>query len=287
MEILRCARCGLLRRGSDENFVCEDCLEFSEVVIAAHDEARTIFEGKGSLDPSVHPLLELLADTSFITSTNPHTAIYYKMCSLIVDSASRDLLEISETTLNRKIRTTRIWAPVLKVFEDLGFIEVDYGEFERTINLTDNAARLARGFLSDRPLTEQLTERLSHIYGGYVLLSILSEVAKITSHEDIANLPYMQRPRTLWTVLMFLWLTAFRGEVQFLEGELQQFIGRRGISSPSTRRFIWALQAMDGRVVQKMVKDITFADGERQFTFNDNVIRELERLRDVVRERQR
>ena len=42
-------------------------------------------------------------------------------------------------------------------------------------------------------------------------------VAELEKEEDIVRLPYKQRPKTIWTVLMFLWLTAYRKRINFLK----------------------------------------------------------------------
>ena len=51
-------------------------------------------------------------------------------------------------------------------------------------------------------------------------------VAELEKEEDIVRLPYKQRPKTIWTVLMFLWLTAYRKENKFSEEELRQFFSK-------------------------------------------------------------
>jgi hypothetical protein len=284
---MRCLRCGILKRGSDEDYVCPDCEKFGPIIRTIYEDVDKHLTSKDVIDPETDQVLRFLADASFITAQNPHSSIYYRLSSVIVEHALKGELEVSETMLNREIRTVRSWVDAFKVFEELGLVHTRVEELQRVLEITEKSQKLAQQFLGDASLTDQLRKRLAHVYAGYVMLSLLDRVATINKSKDESILPYNQRPRTLWTVLMFLWSSAYDKHDTFGEEELRVFISRRGIPSSTRGRLVSALQMNDGRVVQGMVKHVKFVKGERRFTFDDYVIDEMKRFRELVRVRSR
>ncbi len=282
-----CIKCGLVKRGNEDFFICDDCLQFSPVVQEIFEEIHQVFENQKTIDPQTNKLLSLIGDGSFITQRNPQTAIYYKLSEFIVAQAFDGKERISEEELNRNVTTTRSWNDILVVFEDLGLIKVTLEKYRRVLVLTKKTKNMAVQFRSGEPTSKQVQLRLAHIYAGYVLLYILSLIASANNISDIEHLPYKQRPKTLWTVLMFLWLTAYDKNEQFTEEDMRYFISKRRIPSTTRGKITRALQAMDGRTVQGLIKDISFKDGERTFTFEDYVSIEMERIRENVRKRTR
>lgn len=141
---------------------------------------------------------------------------------------------------------------------------------------------------ADRLSDIGLKTRLAHIYAGYVLLYILKKVADLTENTaDKSELPYNQIPRTLWVTLMFLWTSAYKNKETFGEEAFRKFVSRRRVPSAIRGKVIIALQAMDGRSTQGLIKNIAIENGERSFTFEDYVMNEMQRIRKVIRERER
>ena len=282
-----CIRCGLIKAGSEHTFVCGDCKKFSKVITEIYDDVEKKLQTLAMIDPENTPIFRLLADSVFITALNPQTRIFYKMCESFVDKAIHDQYEITEEELNRDIRTTRGWTDALRIFEELNLINVRLEKYGRVIVLEDKVKKFAKQFFTDKPMTEQLTKRLAHIYAGYLLLYILTIVAQMFEEADIRKLPYSRRPQTLWVVLMYIWLKAFDDEDKFSSEEMRDFIAKRRIPSTTRGQIIRSLQTIDGKTVQGLIKSWRVEDGALVFVFDDYVMIEMERIRELVRERER
>jgi len=286
-RLMICIKCGLAKRGDEDFFICDDCTKFSELIITVFEHVHSQIEKADSIDPETNKMFSLLADSSFITSRNPQTAIFYKICEFIVAKAFDGKEEITEEELNREISTTRGWGDAFKVFVELDLIEVKSEKYRRVLILKEKTKKMARQYLSGEPISKQVTLRLAHMYAGYVLLYILYQIAKTVNTSKPIEMPYNQKPKTLWVILMFLWSTAFRNQELFSEEEMRQFISKRRIPSSTRGKIIRALQAMDGRTVQGLIKDITLDGNGRVFKFEDYVLIEMERAREMIRERTR
>jgi hypothetical protein len=284
---MNCIRCGLIKRGKTDFFICEDCRKFSEILEAVYRDINSKIENEKILDPETMPIFRLMADTSFITAKNPKLSIFYKTSSLIITKAFNNDYKITEEELNKEIRTTRGWRDTFKVFEELDLIEVETTKYQRIITLTEKTKKMADQFLQGKPLSSQVKDRHAHIYAGYILSYILTKLARISDYSELDTLPYNQRPRTLWIILMFLFSYAYEGNDQFSEEDLRQFISKRRIPSSTKGRIIRALQAMDGTTVQGLIKNIRMENDERIFEFEDYVLIEMERIREAIRERRR
>lgn len=229
LEIMYCVRCGLIMAGPNHTFICDDCQKFSKVVAEIYEDVENKLNTLSMIDPENTPIFRLLSDSVFITTLNPQTRIFYKMCECFVEKAVHEQYRITEEELNKIIRTTRGWTDSLRIFEDLNLIEVKLEKYGRTIILKDKIKKFAKQFFTDKPMTDQLTTRLAQIYAGYLLLYILTMVAKITEESDVRNLPYSKRPQTLWVVLMYIWLKAFDDEAKFSSEEMRIFVAKRRI----------------------------------------------------------
>ena len=284
-----CIKCGLMKRGQSDFFECDDCKEFSKLVKTVFEDVHEKMERAGSVDPDTHPILRLLADSSFITSTNPHTAIFYKISDYIVSKASADVAEVTEDELNRHVTTTRGWGDAFKIFEELNLFRVRTEKFRRVLVLTDKTRKFASQYLTAEKLSEiGIRTRLAHIYGGYVLLYVLYKMANVSVENLITPiLPYHQRPRTLWITLMFLWSNAYTNVRSFSDEDLRIFVSKRRIPSTTRGRITHALEAKDGRSTQGLIKDVRIEGGERTFEFEDYVLLEMQRIRELLRERER
>lgn len=277
-----------MKRGKKDFFECDDCKNFSQLVKTIFEDVHANMERVGSIDPETHPVLRLLADSTFITSKNPHTAIFYKISDFIISKASAGSIEITEDELNRKVVTTRGWADAFKVFEELNLVRIRTEKFRRTLILTDKTRKFANQYLTAERLSEiGLRIRLAHIYAGYVLLYILYKVSRLS--EDNSNrslLPYHQIPRTLWITLMFLWSNAYGNKQTFRGEELRVFVSKRRIPSTTRGKIINALEAKDGRSTQGLIKEVRIEGDKLTFEFEDYVLLEMQRIREL-RERER
>jgi hypothetical protein len=240
-----------------------------------------------SIDPRTDRMFSLLADSSFITSKNPQTAIFYKICEFIVAKSFDGKSEITEEELNREVMTTRGWGDAFEVFEELDLIQIRTEKYQRVIVLKEKTKKIAMQYLSGEPISNQVTIRLAHMFAGYVLLYILYKIAKTSDSSSSMDLPYNQKPRTLWVILMFLWSAAFDKQDKFSEEEMRQFISKRRIPSNTRGKIVRALQAMDGRTVQGLIKDILISGSDRIFKFEDYVLIEMDRVREMIRDRRR
>jgi hypothetical protein len=284
-----CIKCGLKKSGGQEFFECDNCRDFSKIVRTVFEDIHGTMERAGSVDPDTHPILRLLADSSFITSKNPQTAIFYKISDYIVSKAFAGVNEITEDELNRHVTTTRGWSDAFKIFEELNLVRVRTERFRRVLILTDKTRKFATQYLGAGHLSDiGLRTRLAHIYGGYVLLFILCKMADLSvDNIDRATLPYNQRPRTFWITLMFLWSNAYLNSRTFSGEDLRVFVSKRRIPSTTRGKILNALEAKDGRSTQGLIKDVRIENGGLTFEFEDYVLLEMERIRELVRERER
>lgn len=284
-----CIKCGLMKRGSEDFFECDDCKEFSKLVRIIFEDVHEKMERAESIDPDTHPILRLLADSTFVTSKNPQTAIFYKISDYIVSKAFVGVTEITEDELNRRVMTTRGWSDAFRIFEELNLVRVRTERFRRILVLTDKTRKFATQYLTVELLSEiGVRIRLAHIYAGYVLLYILYKMANLSVENfDTSLLPYHQKPRTLWTTLMFLWLNAYMNRRAFSDEDLRVFVSKRRIPSTTRGRIVNALEAKDGRSTQGLIKDVRIEGDERKFEFEDYVLLEMQRIRELIRERER
>lgn len=284
-----CIKCGLMKRGAEDFFECNDCRDFSKLVRTIFEDLHDNMEQAGSIDPDAHPILRLLADSTFVTSKNPHTAIFYKISDYIVSEAFAGTTEVTEDELNRNVMTTRGWGDAFRVFEELNLVRIRTEKFRRVLILTDKTMKFASQYLTGERLSEiGLRIRLAHIYAGYVLLYILYKMANLSiDNFKISLLPYHQRPRTLWITLMFLWSNAYLNRHAFSDEDLRVFVSKRRIASTTRGKIINALEAKDGRSTQGLIKGVSIEGNERKFEFEDYVLLEMQRIRKLVRDRER
>ena len=284
-----CVKCGLMERGDEDFFECDDCRGFSKLVRTIFEDVHEKMERAGSIDPDTHPILRLLADSTFVTSKNPHAAIFYKISDYIVSKAFAGATEVTEDELNRYVVTTKGWGDAFRIFEELNLVRIRTERFRRILVLTDKTRKFATQYLSAERLSEiGVRTRLAHIYGGYVLLYILHKMSNLsTDNPETSLLPYHQRPRTLWVTLMFLWSNAYVNSQTFSDEDLRVFVSKRRIPSTTRGKIINALEAKDGRSTQGLIKDVRIEDGERTFEFEDYVLLEMQRIRELIRERER
>lgn len=284
-----CLKCGMVIKGPNEFFICEDCLNFSRIVQTMFEDLHRQMETTESVDPQTYELFKLLSDTTFITSKNPHTAIFYKLSDYFVSKSFEGILEIPESELNRNVSTTRGWGDAFKIFEELNLIKIQTERYRRVVTLTDKTRKFSDQYLSGESIsTIGLTTRLAHIYAGYVLLYIAYKLSRLTiDNFDKSKLPYHQKPRTLWNVLMFLWSTAYDNNAVFSAEEFNKFISKRRIGNTTKGKILNALEAKDGRSTQGLIKDVYLEDGVRKYVFEDYVMREMQRIRVLDRTRTR
>lgn len=282
---MKCIKCGKIQSGKEKFFICHNCGEFSEIILQIAEETELEISHTESLDIETHDVFKLLVDIGFITTINPHTAIFHNLSSVLLGNALRDKDKISEEELSKSIRTTRSWTDALELFENAKLITLESERYERTLILTDRLNQFARQFYMDGPLSDQVSKRSAHFCSGYVMLQLLRKVAEMKEVSDIESLPYHQRPRTLWTIAMFLWSNAFAKNNNFDEEQFRKFVGKRGIPSSTWGRIIRALETADTRSTQTMIKQIGFESGVRIFEYEDYVIRAMERLRERGRVR--
>lgn len=280
-----CIKCGIEKKTDEVPFICEDCKKFSQLVIEVYKDLKDSLNPSESIDPITSPKLKLLADLSFVIGDNPQVSIFTKLSEFLVSKALEGSSEITEDELNREIRTTKSWNDAFIVFEEIGLINVEIEEYRRILNLTPKLKHLSNQFQTGEALNELRKKRLAHIYIGYVILYILKLVAKLKDEDDIIKLPYKQRPKTLWTIIMFLWLTACKSQYKFTDEELISFISKRKIPSSTRNRIIRSLQTIDGRFTNELIKDMNLDGRSIEFVFEDYIIIEMERIRELTRER--
>jgi hypothetical protein len=286
---MMCVRCGLQKSGNEQFFVCNDCQEFGPLVKTIYSQAHEIFEKEKSLDPTVKDMgiLKLLADTSFLNINNPQTAIYYNLSMFLLQNASAGKTNITESELNRAVSTTRSCTDVFQVFEELGLIKITTSKYERNIKLTTKMVKLADQFMINGTRSEENEKRRAHTYAGYALIFILNELAKVDSVKERDSLPYGKSPRTLWTALMFLWGTANSGTESFSEDDFIKFLAARRIPSRARGNIVSRLLSFDGRSTQTLIKDVEVSGSNRVFQLEDYILREMVRIRERARVRER
>jgi hypothetical protein len=278
-----------MNKGGEKGaFICDDCHDFSKLIELVFENVNALMEREEVIDPDTSPLLKLLADSSFITYSNPQTSIFYKISDCLLTRASLGESEITEDDLNHYISTVRGWGDAFKLFAELNLITIRSEKYRRVLVLTNKMVKFANQYSLTSTSEIGIRKRLAHIYAGYVLLYILYKVANFSEESwDKSTLPYYHIPRTLWINLMFLWSNAYKDKVNFTEEELRKFVSKRRISSVTRGKLIGALQAMDGQRTQGLIKEVQIENGERKFTFEDYVIIEMQRIREQVRERGR
>lgn len=285
MSSLICIKCGLEKTSQEDPFICDDCKSFSKVVISLYEDINNSFNSLNDIDPELNSEYKLLADITFVTGYNPQINIFYKLSEFLVARSMEGIREITEDELNKEIRTTRSWHDAFQVFEELNLIDIRIDEYRRILIIKDKLRNFAKQYFDNQPLSEQVKKRLAQIYAGFIILYIMKLVAELENEEDIIKLPYKQRPKTIWTVLMFLWLTAYRKENKFSEEELRKFFSKRKIPSNTRGRIIRSLQAIDGKFSQGLIKKMEFENGNLEFEFEDYIMIEMERIREMVRDR--
>jgi len=284
-----CVKCGLIKKGDEDFFECEDCQKFSKLVMAIFEDIHEKMETASSIDPDTYPIMRLLADSTFITSKNPHTAIFYKISDYIVARAFENATEITEDELNRRVVTTRGWGDAFKIFEELNLVRIRIEDHRRVLILTEKTMKFAQQYLLAERISEvSIRIRLAHIYGGYVLLYILYKMAQLSvDNFNLSSLPYGQRPRSLWIMLMFLWTYAYMNNDSFDDEDLRAFVSKRRIPSTTRGKMINALEAKDGRSTQSLIKEVRIENNQKVFEFEDYVLLEMQRIREQIRERER
>ncbi len=280
-----CIKCGNEKKTDEIPFICKDCKKFSPLVIEVYNDLKDSLNPSESIDPAISPNLKLLADLSFVIGDNPQVSIFTKLSELLVSKALDGSLEITEDELNREIRTTKSWNDAFIVFEEIGLIKVEIEEYRRILNFTPKLKNLSNQYQTGEALNELRKRRLAHIYIGYVILYLLKLVAELKNDDDILKLPYKQRPKTLWTIIMFLWLTAYKNQDKFTDEDLISFFSKRKIPSSTRNRIIRSLQTIDGRFTNELIKDMNLDGRSIEFVFEDYIIIEMERIRERVRER--
>lgn len=279
---MKCILCDRSKKGNTQFFVCEDCEKFSEIIDMIWTDVNEKFDKLDTIDPELDHIFRLLSDSVFITSHNPQVAIFYKMSTVFVESAFKSIPILTEGELNRKLRTMRSLTDALKVFEGLGLIRIELDEYQRVIILDDKIKKVALSIQGSDRLDEQLIKRISQSFAGYVLLYLLYRMSKIREISGIYELPYKQKFRTLWVTLMFLWTKAFEGKESFQEKDLSKFLSQRHISSAS---LLPMLLNIDPRRLTGILKDVRKEGSDRIYFFSEYILREMERLREVERER--
>jgi len=277
---MQCVKCGYIKRGSEAGFICDDCQRFSVVIDKLWDEVNGVFKELEVINPETDPVLKFLSDSSFITHDNPQTRIFYKISSLIINKAWNHDDTITELELNRSVSTTRGWRDVLEIFEELDIIEVKTEKYQRILKIKDKAQKVASAWRSLESIDKQIINRTALIFSGYVLLYILYKMNKMRDIEDISQMPYRRRPRTLWVSLMILWSKPYNGEKSINEDEITKFLGRRGIPSGTTLKIKQSLHNMT-KDTTGMIQDVSLdKDGNRIYKYSDYVTIELERIRE-------
>jgi len=283
---MKCVRCGYTKRGNEEDFICDDCNGFYQILDDVWFKINSIFnQPETTINPEIDQVLKLLADTAFVTEDNPQSRIFYKLTSMIIDRALKSKMEITETELNREIRTVRNWKDTLKIFEELELIRVKTEKYERIIIIEEKPRWIAMAWMSGEPLENELLKRTILIFTGYILLYVMYKTNRMVSHDDILMLPYKQRPRTLWNTIMILWTMIDKGDENITEYDIDRFLGRRGVPLSTTIKIKAAL----GNYYKDqtgLIKDVEIVNGERIYKFADYALIEMERLRkDRMRER--
>jgi len=279
---MRCILCDRSKKGNSQFFVCEDCKRFSKIIDIIWKEVNEKFEKIDTIDPDIDPIFRLLSDSVFITSHNPQVAIFYKMSTVFVECAFKSIPSITEEELNRKLRTIRSLTDALKVFEALGLIRVELDKHQRVIILNYKTKKVALSIQGGDRLDDQLIKRISQSFAGYVLLYLLYRMSKIREIDEIYGLPYKQKFRTPWVVLMFLWAKAFEGNESFRENELSRFLSQRRIPTAS---ILPTLLNVDARRLTGILRDVRMQGSDRIYYLSEYILREMERLREVERER--
>jgi len=278
----KCIRCGRTKRGVPDDWVCDPCEEFADVVEDVWAQIESEFESNDAIDPDAQREFQLLADSGFLNTQNPQTALFYKFSDLLIETALDNATQITEEELNNAIRTTRTWSDTFDLFSELNLItvELDESSLQRVISIKEKVRKAARSINVDER-NEQLQERIAGILANYVMLHILRKVANMETREQVHDLPYDFRPRTMWVTLMFLWKKAYDREDSFTDEELEDFLSSRRINSSSRSKIMRELANASSRETQGLIRNVSLDGNNRVFTFSRYVIREMDRLRDA------
>jgi len=278
----KCIRCGRTKRGVPDNWVCDPCREFADVIEDVWVQIEEDFETNDAIDPNAQREFQLLADSGFLNTQNPQTALFYKFSDLLIERALDNATQITEEELNKEIRTTRTWSDTFDLFSELELIsvELDEASLQRIITIEEKVRKAARSINIDER-NEQLQERIAGILANYVMMNILYKVANMDTRDEVHDLPYDFRPRTMWVTLMFLWRKAYKQEESFTDEELEDFLSSRRVDSGSRSTIMRELANASSREQQGLIRDVTLDGNNREFTFSRYVIREMDRLRDA------
>lgn len=278
----KCIRCGRTKRNVPDDWVCDPCEDFADVVEDVWVQIESEFEEKDAIDPDAQREFQLLADSGFLNTQNPQTALFYKFSDFLVSKALDNEAQFTEEELNKEIRTTRIWADTFDLFNELGLIsvELDESSLQRVITIEEKVRKAARSINVDER-NQQVQDRIAGILANYIMLNILHRVANMDSRDEVHGLPYDFRPRTMWVTLMFLWQKAYDQEESFTDEELEEFLSSRRIGSGSRSTITRELANASSREQQGLIRDVSISGTNREFTFSRYVVREMDRLRDA------
>lgn len=284
----KCIRCGRTKRGVPDDWVCDPCRDFADVVEDVWVHIDDEFDDSDAIDPEAKREFKLLADSGFLNTQNPQTSLFYKFSDFLVDKALNNVTQVSEEELNREVRTTRTWTDTFDLFSELNLISVNLDEtsLQRMITIEDKARKAARSINADER-NEQVQDRIAGILANYVMLRILYRIANMESRAEVHDLPYDFRPRTMWVTLMFLWRKAYAQEESFTDDDLEDFLSSRRIGSGSRSTIIRELRNASSREQQGLIRDVSLSGNKREFTFSRYVIREMDRLRDARKRQDR
>ena len=278
----KCIRCGRTKRGVPDNWVCDPCREFADVIEDVWVQIEEDFDNNDAIDPNAQREFQLLADSGFLNTQNPQTALFYKFSDLLIERALDNATQITEEELNKEIRTTRTWSDTFDLFSELNLISVELDEtsLQRVITIKEKVRKAARSINIDER-NEQLQERIAGILANYVMMNILHKVANMETRDEVHDLPYDFRPRTMWVTLMFLWRKAYNQEESFTDEELEDFLSSRRVDSGSRSTIMRELANASSREQQGLIRNVSLDGNNREFTFSRYVIREMDRLRDA------
>ncbi|ADI73077.1 hypothetical protein Metev_0146 [Methanohalobium evestigatum Z-7303] len=275
----QCIKCGYKKRGSESNYICEDCQKFSEIFDKLWNEVNYIFNNLEIINPETDKVLKFLSDTAFVTKDNPQTRIYYKISSLIINKAWNREDTINEVEVNKYTNTTKNLLEALKVFEELGIVKIEYSGYERILKIQNKAFKVANAWRSSESLDNQLIERVAQIFAGYVLFYILQLMNNISDVSDLDNLPYNKRQRTLWVTLMSLLSKPYDGDAKINENDISKYLRKRGIASGTDLKIKQSLHNMTENPTGLIKNVKTDDDGYRVYEYSDYVVNEFERIR--------
>lgn len=284
---MKCPRCGMIWGSQPyRSQVCDDCTRFSEILLEVWQDIDEKVKSGMSLDSTGEPGFRLLADMNFLTTRNPQLRIYYNVCEVMVAQSLNGNIEMTDEDLYRKVRTIRGFSDIFEILIELNIIELDNRPLNKVIKFRPLLASV--GTLHESiEVEKQTVKRVAAVFAGYVLLFVLSKVACISNENQLGDLPYNQRPLSLWVALMYLWIKGYRRETNFNGEDFQHFVSKRGITSGQAHRMLGGLRATDPIASQTLIEDATGGVDSGTFRFNDYFMRYMERIRRRVRQRER